>query len=115
MRNLLVVAVLFITSLATAQFDPNTGTNTGEVFTVDSVSREVWQTSKGTKYLFCINPENNNPYAVWLFTATNEKDEDGRLKYISKKGSKCVYKIGKSGNPYPNWDKKEKKKVIANN
>jgi hypothetical protein len=43
-----------------------------------------------------------NAYALWIGTPTAEQF-DGRTIYEFESGSKCVYIMGKTGNPYSKW------------
>jgi hypothetical protein len=83
-------------------FDATSGIATGDNVTIEGTSYEVLETEKGSRYVMLTSSRTGNAYALWIGTPTAEQF-DGRTIYEFESGSKCVYIMGKTGNPYSKW------------
>jgi len=83
-------------------FDVADGTPTGDVLSVDDEDFEIFTTASGSRYVKAVSPRSGDEYAVWVGSETQGTFE-GRMVYESKSGAICVYKLTKSGFPYPQW------------
>lgn len=114
MRYFAILSALFVATMTFGQtsyapikssgvvFDVTSGTDTGETITIDGTSYEVLQTEKGSRYITLTSSKSGNDYPLWVGNPT-EESYDGRTIYVMSSGSKCVYVVGKSGNPYSLW------------
>lgn len=111
---LLMVAITFLTALNAqsfhtakpAGFNTSSGEATDETFLVEGKSFEVLKTSKGVKYIQATSSKTGNKYPVWIFESTGLSHE-GHEVYVTAKGTYCIYKLAKSGFPYPVWLEKD--------
>ena len=88
-----------------AGFDPTTGKATGQTFTVDGKTFDIFSTASGALYVQAVAKSGRN-YAVWVYTPLKEQ-HDGRTVYQTRTGKYCVYKLTAAGYPFPVWLKKE--------
>jgi len=114
MRYFLTLSALLVATMTFGQtsyapikssgvvFDITSGSDTGETIDIDGNSYGVFQTEKGSRYITLTSSKSGNDYPLWVGSATDETYE-GRTIYVMSSGSKCVYVVGKSGNPYSLW------------
>ena len=111
MKQIILIVMLVCSIQASAQpifeqqkpassvFNPDSGTATGETFTISNFSADVFTTANGAKYIKAISKAGNT-YAVWIGELTDYLFE-GKPVYQFKSGKYAIYKLNKQGYPYP--------------
>jgi hypothetical protein len=80
-------------------FNVQSGQPTNETFTLGSRVFPVLETAKGTRFI-AAESKTGKLYPVWIHTKT-EFTFEGKQVFKTKKGSFCIYRIGRGGYPYP--------------
>jgi len=105
MKTIITTLLLLLTLTMSAQFDPNSGTDTGDTIKIENNEHKILETAKGSPYIVCNSPRTKNDYAVWIGTKT-DKEWEGKPVRKSRSGKYFVLIVSpKSNNPYPKYIK----------
>lgn len=107
MKSILTILLILVSFSVSAQFDINSGVETGNTIKIADKTYPILETTKGSPFIVCESPKTNNKYAVWIGKETS-KTYEGQSVRLSNSGKYFIFIVSpKSKNPYCKYLKEE--------
>lgn len=75
---------------------------TTQTFVCKGTSFKIYRYKTGSLYVVGVSVKTEKEYPIWIHKPTSDKFE-GETVYKTKEGNYCIYKLSKTGYPYPVW------------